>query len=71
MRDMLRAGQAQRRMTVIFKSDLREIIRATLRDFLEDTDCEDDILDIEEVLLGRMEDRFHVTDDESEEYDED
>lgn len=56
---------------MIFKSDLREIINATLRDFLEDTECEDDISDIEEVLVSRMEDRFHVTDDESEDYEED
>lgn len=56
---------------MIFKSDLREIINATLRDFLEDTECEDDISDIEDVLLSRVEDRFQVTDDESEDYEED
>lgn len=55
---------------MLLKSELRELIEQTLRDYLEGSDFETDIEDIGETMVDRMEQRFHVVDDEGDEFED-
>lgn len=49
---------------MLLKSELREVLDKVLTDHLEDTESEDDVRDITEAILDKLEDRFPVVDDE-------
>lgn len=58
-------------MIMLLKSDVREVLQAVLVDHLADTEVEEDLGDIVQAILDRIDAVFGLDDDELLDTDED